>query len=54
MSTNQYVFNQYYFTFVKKIRQCAKKLKDKSSIARDVLKKIKYITVLLTTRQINI
>ena len=41
MSTNQYVFNQYYFTFVKKIRQCAKKLKDKSSIARDVLKKIK-------------
>lgn len=36
-----YIFNQYYFALVKKTRNVAKKIKDKSSVAKDILKQIR-------------
>lgn len=40
MITNVYVFNQYFLSFVKSIKKGAKSIKEKSSIARDILKNI--------------
>lgn len=36
-----YIFNQYYFAFVKKTRNVAKKIKDKSTVAKNILKSIR-------------
>ena len=41
MSAGIYVFNQYYFDLLKKLKQCAKKLKDRSAVAKQVSISIK-------------
>jgi len=47
MTTSTFVFNQYYIDLLKKIKNVAKKHKDKSSTAKSALKAIKdnYITL---------
>ena len=40
MTTNVYVFNQYFLSFVKSIKKSAKAIKEKSSVAREILKNI--------------
>lgn len=47
MTTSTFVFNQYYIDLLKKIKNVAKKHKDKSTTAKSVLKSIKdnYITL---------
>ena len=41
LQVSMYIFNQYYFAFVKKARNVAKKIKEKSSVARDILKNVR-------------
>lgn len=41
MSAGLYVFNQYCYDLLKKLKQCAKKLKEKSNVAKQVSSSIK-------------
>ena len=40
MTSNIYVFNQYFLTFIKTVKKSAKSIKERNSTAREILKKI--------------